>query len=198
LTHIHAIYYDKQTRDLQLLSKVDLIDAHVNMIGHFERTTLGLAAAEILNKAVVGHESAPEVFDLFVTILKHLNQNDGFLEAVLWYFESHFIMLMGYKPTWESCLSCKSSLGNQGGFFQPESGGLLCPQCGNTKGGLVVSHETLEILFWLQRGSLSEVNQLKPGKSQTAEIRKMFDLYLRTHIHDMRGLKALTMFYKYQ
>jgi len=198
LTHIHAIYYDKKTRDLQLLSKADLIDPHVRMIGHFERTTLGFAVAEILNKAVVGHEPFPQLFDLFVSILQYLNQSDGFLEGGLWYFESHFIMLMGYKPTWESCLMCQSSLGSSGGFFQPESGGLLCRTCGSMRGGLVVSHETLEILFWLQRGSLEEVDQLKPEKSQMAEIRKMFDLYFRTHINERRGLKALNMYYKYQ
>lgn len=197
LTHIHAIYYEKKTRDLQLLSHADLIDPHVQMIGQFERTTLGLAAAEIINKAVVGHEPAPQVFDLLVSVLQHFCRSKGFLESGFWYFESHFIILMGYKPTWESCLSCRSSLGNRGGFFQPESGGLLCYQCGNLKGGLVVSHETLEILFWLQRGSLDEVDQLKPEKSQIAEIRKMFDLYFRTHINEMKGLKALNMFYKY-
>ena len=61
LTHIRIVYYDKRTRDLQLLSQADLIDPYLHIVGNVERTSLGLATAELVNKAVAGEEPFPQV-----------------------------------------------------------------------------------------------------------------------------------------
>lgn len=196
LTHIRVVYYDKRTRDLQLLSQADLIDPHFRIIGDMERTSLGLAAAELVDRAVVGEEPFPQVFDLLTTMLRSINSGEGFLEGIFWFFEGHFIDLMGYKPTWDKCLECSGSLGVEGGFFQPPSGGLLCSRCGEVGGGLVVGSETLEILYWLQRGDLKDVVNLNPSPAQKAEIRKMFDLYFKTHIDHMKSLRSLGLYYE--
>jgi recombinational DNA repair protein (RecF pathway) len=73
---------------------------------------------------------------------------------------------------------------------------LLCNECGSSHGGLVVKGETLETLFWLQKTPLEEVENLKPTTSQKAEIRKMFDLYFRTHIEHMKSLNSLKLYYE--
>ncbi|MBN2104436.1 DNA repair protein RecO [bacterium] len=196
LTHIGIVFYEKKTRELQLLSQAHLINPHVKMVGSLKKTILGLAAAELLDKAVAGEESFEKLFVLLANVLKALNENGGFLEAILWFFETQFIDLMGYKPTWNDCLSCGQSLGIDGGYFQAQNGGLLCSQCGAAGGGLVIHGETLEILYFLQRASLSEAVQLNPDQQQIAEIRKMFDLYFRTHIEHMRQLNSLEIYYK--
>jgi DNA repair protein RecO (recombination protein O) len=196
MTHIGIVYYEKPTRDLQLLSQTHLIDPHLGMIGDMERSTLGMAAAELIDRAVIGKEGTREIFYLFVSTLAALNKQTGFLEAILWYFQSHFIDLMGYKPTWDACLVCRSSLGREGGYFQPESGGLLCGKCGSHHGGLVVQGETLEVLYWLQGDNLDEAARLNPEASQKAEIRKMFDLYFRTHIENLRKIRSLELYYQ--
>jgi len=198
LTHIRVVYYDKRTRDLQLLSQADLVDPHFRIIGDMKRTTLGLAAAELVDKAVAGEEPFPQVFDSLTSMLRGVDRGGGFLEGYLWFFESHFIDLMGYKPTWDACLECGGSLGAEGGFFQPQSGGLLCSHCGGAAGGLVVEGETLEILYWLQRNELKDVGNLNPSPVQRAEIRKMFDLYFKTHIDHMKSLKSLKLFYEFE
>lgn len=195
LSHIQVVYYDKRTRDLQLLSQADLIDPHLHILGDMRRTALSLAAAELVDRAVEGEEPFPRVFDLLTQVLRSIDTGDGFLEGNLWYFEGHFIDLMGYKPTWNSCLVCLGSLGVQGGFFQPQSGGLLCSRCGAGRGGLVVGAETLEILHWLQCGNLEGVERLRPTPVRKAEIRKILELYFRTHIEHMRGLRSLEFYY---
>lgn len=197
LSRINIVFYDKRTRDLQLLSQADLVDPYLRIIGDIKRTTLALAIAELVYRAVSGEEPFPQIFDLFTAVMDRMNNSHGFLEAYLWFFESHFIELMGYKPSWDNCLSCQSSLGADGGYFQPENGGLLCSCCGAVKGGLVVRGETLEILYWLQKSSVDDVDQLAPGNLQKIEIRKMYDLYFRTHIDHMRSLKSLSLYYAF-
>ena len=196
LTHIRIVYYDKRTRDLQLLSQADLVDPHFGIIGDMRRTALGLASAELVDRAVEGEEPLPQVFDLLATVLKGIDRGEGFLEGYLWFFEGHFIDLMGYRPRWDACLACGESLGTGGGFFQPQSGGLLCSRCGGAGGGLVIEDETLEILYWLQRGEREDVGSLNPSAAQRAEIRKMFDLYFRTHIGHMKSLRSLKLYYE--
>lgn len=195
MTHIRAVFYDKKTRDLQLLSQADVLNAHLHIIGDFERSLLGLAQVELAERVLFGEEPFPDMFRLISSTLAGLDTGAGFIEGFLWYFESHFISIMGYKPTWDSCLECGGSLGSEGGFFQPVNGGLLCFTCGGRHGGLRVGGETLEILYWLQRGSLNEVGQLNPTQGQKAEIRRMFDLYFKTHIEHMKPLKSLAMYY---
>jgi DNA repair protein RecO (recombination protein O) len=196
LTYLRICYYDKRTRELQLLSHADLINSHRHIIGNVKKTTLGLAVIELLNRAVAGEESNPQIFELLVSVIQSINQGQGFLEAFLWFFESHFIELMGYRPTWDQCLLCRKSLGADGGYFQPQSGGLCCNHCGSEKGGLVVGGETLEILYWLQRENVEHIDKIDPTVAQKAEIRRMFDLYFKTHIEHMKSLNALKLYYE--
>ncbi len=195
MTRIRIVFYEKKTRDLQLLSQADLLDAHIHIIGDFERSALGLAQVELADRVLFGEEPFPFMYELLFSVLAGLDSGIGFLEGYFWYFESHFIDIMGYKPTWDSCLVCGSSLGVEGGFFQPSNGGLLCTACGSRHGGLRVGGETLEILYWLQKCDLDEVGQLNPTTGQKAEIRRMFDLYFKTHIEHMKPLKSLGLIY---
>ncbi|OVE78803.1 DNA repair protein RecO [bacterium I07] len=195
LTHVRIIYYDKRTRDLQLLSQIDLVEPHLGLIGHMEKTTLGLAAAELIDRAVVGEESFPAIFDLLADTLITLTESEGFLESVFWYFQTHFIGLMGYEPSWDACISCQGSLGASGGYFQPESGGLFCERCGNVRGGLKIRGETLEIMYWLQKCPSHEVSQLTPDPANIAEIRRMYEQYFRVHIEHLRKLRSLKLYY---
>jgi len=195
MTRIRIIYYDKKTRDLQLLSQAAVLDSHIRIIGDFTRSTLGLAQVELVERVLVQDEPFPKMYELLCRALSGLDSGNGFLEGHFWYFESRFIDIMGYKPTWNNCLSCRKSLGKEGGFFQPGNGGLLCPACGSRQGGLNVGSETLEILYWLQCCDPAEVGRLVPTAGQKAEIRRMFDLYFRTHIEGMKPLKSLGLFY---
>lgn len=196
LCHTRLVYYDKQTRDLQLLTQAEIINPHLNFFGNLEKTTLGLAVAELLDKGVGGQDKMPVLFDLFRDVLDTIDRTAGFLEGLVWYFEGHFMDLMGFKPTWDACLDCGNPLSRQGGFFQAANGGLLCHDCGSAHGGLQVSGETLEILYWLQKAGPHEAVQLNPDSGIKAEIRKMFDIYFKTHIEQMRTLKALKLYYE--
>ena len=195
LTYIHLIYYEKNTRELQLLSKANLIDPHYGIIGNPLKTTLAFAAAELVEKTVEEENPVEDLFTLLIHTLSSIDRGDKFMEGYFWYFEEHLIDIMGYKANWHSCLACKSSLGFHGGLFQPEQGGLLCHECSKNQGGLRISAETLEILYFLQKEPIDHAADLHPSPYQIAEIRKMHDLYFKTHIEYMQGLKSLNLYY---
>lgn len=195
LMYIHLIYYDKKTRELQLLSKANLIDPHYGIIGNPLKTALAFAAAELVEKIVEEENPVEDLFALLIQTLYCIDRGDKFMEGYFWYFEEHLIDIMGYKANWHSCLNCKKSLGFHGGLFQPDQGGLLCHECGRNQGGLRISAETLEILYFLQKESIDHAADLHPSAHQIAEIRKMHDLYFKTHIDYMRGLKSLNLYY---
>lgn len=198
LSNVSVIYYHKPTRELQLLSKTDLIDPHLRIFGDVERTTLCMAAAELVDKAITGEEPHPDLYELLSATISVLAEGHGFLEGALWHFQSRFITLMGYKPTWDLCMKCGKPLSMDGGYFQAQNGGLLCHDCGGAAGGLAVSGDTLEILYWFEKGTPAEALELRPSDHEIAEIRKMFDFYFKTHIEHMRSLKSLSIFYEFK
>src|SRR4030042_618726 len=107
LTRISIEYYDKRTRELQLLSRSDLLDPHMRLIGDMRGTVLGLAALELVFRAVSGEERSVEIYDLLTEYLPALSREaGGFAEGIFWRFETRFLGLMGYQPTWDHCLSC--------------------------------------------------------------------------------------------
>lgn len=195
LTHIHLIYYEKKTRDLQLLSKADLIDPHYGIIGNPVKTALAFATIELVEKIVEDENPVQQLFSLLVDTLFSIDQSEKFIEGYFWFFEEHLINIMGYKANWNLCLRCKKSLGFHGGLFQPEEGGLLCHDCSINQGGLRISADTLEILYFLQKESLHHAADLLPSPYQIAEVRKMYDLYFKTHIEHMQGLRSLSLYY---
>jgi len=194
-THIHIIYYEKRTRNLQLLSKANLIDPHYRIIGNPLKTALAFAVIELVEKTVEEENPAQDLFDLLIQTLSAIDKSENFTEGCFWFFEEHLINIMGYKANWNSCLHCNKSLGFHGGLFQPEQGGLLCPACSKLQGGLRISAETLEILYFLQKESVAQATELSPGPHQIAEVRKMYDLYFKTHIEYMQVLKSLELYY---
>ncbi len=196
LSFINIVYYDKRTRDLQLLSHADLVNPHYHIIGDIERTTLGLSAAELVFRASIGEETAPRIFQLLTEVLQALEKGDAFLEGYFWFFQNHFIDHLGFHPTWEQCFSCGKSLGQSGGRFYPQKGGLLCPHCGGEHGGFHVSCESLEVLYFMQCSDLKTMGSLNPSDQQKAEIRRVLDLYFRTHLEYLRPIRSLKLFYE--
>ncbi len=195
LNHIHLIYYNKETRDLQLLSKTNLIDPHYSIIGNPVKTSLALATTELVEKIVEDENPGIDLFELLIHTISSIDKGKKFIEGFFWYFEEHLIDIMGYKANWNLCLTCKKSLGFDGGLFQPDSGGLLCRECSKNYGGLRISAETLEILYFLQKESIDSAANLRPNSYQIAEIRKMYNFYFKTHIEHMQGLKSLDLYY---
>jgi len=198
LSRTSIIYYDKPNRDLQLLSKADLIDPHYQMIGDILKTSLSLAVIELLNRAVGGEEPFPAVYDLVSRTLDLINESAGQIEGFFWFFVSHFIIMMGYRPNWDSCLICQCSLRDEGGIFQAARGGLFCRQCTSGEGGQSLSGDTLEILYWLQTSQPEEAAGLKPTARQKTEIRQALKFYISTHLEHIKKLRALEIFYDYQ
>jgi DNA repair protein RecO (recombination protein O) len=81
LSHVGIVYYEKKTRELQLLSQVDLIDGHIHILGDLERTALAFAGSELVDKAVLLDEPIPQVFVLLTSYLSALDTETGFLEG---------------------------------------------------------------------------------------------------------------------
>ncbi len=197
LTCIDVVYYDKRTRDLQLLSQTDLIDPHIHIVGDVERTSLGLAAAELIYKSEIGEEAAPRVFDLLKQTLSAINKGEKFIEGYFWFFQNTYLEILGYRPVWDHCLFCHKSLGFSGGTLNLQNGGLYCEDCRSSAGGLFVSSETLETLYFMQQSDIQVVGDLNPATQEKGEIRKIFDLYFRTHLEYLKPIKSLQLFYEF-
>ncbi len=62
---------------------------------------------------------------------------------------------------------------------------------------MFVRSETLEILYFMQHNDIEMTGDLNPTIREKGEIRKIFDLYFRTHLEYLKPIKSLQLYYEF-
>src|SRR3989442_4095805 len=136
---VSAVVYRKLTRDLQLLSKTDILEALTSLWEDPDRFGAATQVLEFLDRAAYGESGDPELLDLASQTLRAMSTAPGAcLELIVRGFEIQACERLGYAPELTFCLECRKPLG-QGGLFHPVRGGLLCESCGGGQGSFRLS-----------------------------------------------------------
>jgi DNA repair protein RecO (recombination protein O) len=175
--HVHAHYYRKETRDLQLLSQCDVLTAFPRL----RESLLRLAYGYAIIGALIGlKREETDADSLFRIALRGLEAVDGGpeaeLEPALWAFLMAALADAGFRPELDRCLRCGRPLTSRGARFDARGGGLLCRA--HEGGGLSLSSGTVEALRCLAGGEM-------PGRGlvrrEVAEGRELFRRFLEEH-----------------
>ena len=103
-THIALVYYEKETRDLQYVSEVHVIDAFLKVRDNIEKTYTALALIEMCQKAVHDREECRRLFDLFLVTLSGLAEADKNIQNGLVFFILSLTDHLGYRLEVEAAL----------------------------------------------------------------------------------------------
>ncbi len=135
---LKVVYYDKQSRDIQTLSQVELLAAHPGVVASLERMESAGAWFRFLRAVVPEHAPAEPLYELAVVAL-------GRLEAVppervrRWetYHRAIAADRLGIAPRLDACAGCGRDLPDPRGMtLAIEEGGLACAACaGRVAGG---------------------------------------------------------------
>ena len=122
---INAVVYRKLSRDLQLLSKADIVSYWSSLWEDPERFPRAGAVLEFLDRAAYGEAGDARLLDLATDALAAMSSAPiAALEAILRGFELQALRCLGLAPELRACLECRSAL-DRGGLFHPIRGGLL-------------------------------------------------------------------------
>lgn len=121
------IFYKKRNSNLHLVSQCDLRD-NFNLI---RENILKISAAslimELINVIMPQEDKNEDVFNLASAILKELEINNN-PNKITTIFKIKILAISGFKPHFDSCVSCGLKIMSQS-KFSLSLGGLLCARC---------------------------------------------------------------------
>lgn len=191
LNLLEITYYNKPTRDIQVVTQADLILHPAKITEDLDATKFASAAIELLDKMVYSNQSFPIIYkaiDRYLRLLNDRQTDPAFLFAKFFMF---FLKEIGYEPQLENCIHCrKSKKIDEVNHFNFELG-MVCDQC--SKDHLTSITFTRE-LFKLLNCLSHKNNELKYSTENLNKTLFFLEKYLMYHVPEFTGLKSLKMF----
>ncbi|HMI31755.1 MAG TPA: DNA repair protein RecO [Candidatus Limnocylindrales bacterium] len=185
-----AVVYRKLSRDLQLLSKTDIVEALPALWENPDRFGAAMQVLEFLERAAYGESGDPELLDLAADTLRAMSlAPPACLELILRGFEIQACMRLGYAPELQVCLECREPL-SQGGLFHPVRGGLLCESCGGGQGSFRLSERARLTMVALSTQPIAALKAWSPERYPGAEVGKAVERFLMAHLERFEGLRS--------
>ena len=166
--HIDIIYYHKDTRELQTVSKVAFNDIWTGLGDDLKRIALALSIIELTDKTNTNNDPHPNLFDLLLDVLRKINSKRERMNLLFWYFEIQLLSILGFKPNLD----------------QQEFRGMILqdPFSGPNSG---------QILIALRDGDIASLSDIKVTPKDRKVISEYLTDFLRYHFESISELKSL-------
>jgi DNA repair protein RecO (recombination protein O) len=192
-THCSVVFYQKDRRDLQLLSQSDALRHFPVLETDVARFAFASACIELLNLMVAGEDTNPPLFQLLLDTLRSFEEcpRQG-LRNVFWSFELKAAELLGYKPELFRCSRCNKD--GELRRFAPLKGGLVCRACGlKETDSFEISIAARDLLRRLQTESFSDVAAEATSSKLESEMDRIIEVFLQFHLDRLPGLRSLKL-----
>ena len=190
VNYISIVFYEKETREIQLLSQADIIEFFAGIKRSVEKTALAMAVCELVNNLEIGIEPNPSLFKLHLEALRAINQNENPMNT-LRAFQVKLLNILGIRPDLTTCMKCKSQ--KQGTVtFDITLASFICEACSpNQAAGMILSADSFHALRSFQRDSLASLNGLLTSAISYQQVDGFIAAYLKYHVEGLRDLKAI-------
>lgn len=187
---VSAVIYRKLSRDLQLLSKTDIVEVLPALWEDPDRFAAAMQVLEFLERAAYGESGDPELLDLASETLRTMSEAPkSCLELIVRGFEIQACERLGYAPELKLCLECRNPL-SQGGLFHPIRGGLLCETCGGGQGSFRLSERARKTMEALSTHPIATLRGWAAERYPGVEVAKAVERFLMAHLERFEGLRA--------
>jgi DNA repair protein RecO (recombination protein O) len=185
-SHNEIIFYQKNS-GLHLVTACDLRDNFAPIRQEISRVGLASMMMELLAALMAAEDKNEGVFDLALESLRELGLNP-MADKIATIFKIKILSLSGFKPHFDSCVSCGERLLGQA-KFSLRLGGLLCQRCfAKDAAARTIFRGTVATILHIEKNSLR--NNLSLGLNP--QIKKELDIVLNSFInfHLERELKS--------
>jgi DNA repair protein RecO len=170
MNYLDLVYYYKQARDLQAVSKASFIKMWSNLTKDLKKITYGFAVLELTDKTNTENDPHPELFNELVNVLQFLDSAALRANLIFWYYQIKLLTALGFKPD----------------FYNLEHGNISLPD--------PLSGPNCEsILTDLTNNDLSSIkNTIAIDKDRQA-ISNYLNAFLKYHFEDIDKLKSFSV-----
>ncbi len=190
LNYISIVFYEKETREIQLLSQADIIEPFAGIKQSVEKTAMAMAVCELVNNLESGTEPNPNLFKLHLEALKAIGKSENYMNAFR-AFQVKLFNILGIRPNFTTCAKCENE--ERGSVvFDITHGSFICERCSQDQAaGMILSADSLTTLRFFQRDSLADLNGLLTAAISQQQVDGFIAAYFKYHIDGLRDLKAL-------
>ncbi|MDD3274331.1 MAG: DNA repair protein RecO [Candidatus Omnitrophica bacterium] len=187
------IFYRKTRSSLHLVSQADKTEDFTRIRQSIDRAAAAGFMMELVNSVMQPEDKNEEVFDLAVSCLKELETNYS-PDKISTIFKIKMLNLSGFKPHFDSCVSCLEKVTGQS-KFSLSLGGLLCPRCApKDPASRWIFRGTIATVLHIERNGFAQSLNL----GMNPQIKKELDLILNSFLnfHLGRELKSQKLIHK--
>lgn len=186
-SHNEIVFYKKRNTSLHLVSQCDLKDNFVFLRDEVRKITLASVMMELLDVLMPLEEVNRDIFDLSITCLKAMS-NYLYIDKIATIFKIKLLILSGFKPHFDSCISCGDRILGQA-KFSIELGGLICPNCFKKDcKARSIFRGTIATILHIEKSNLADNLRLGINPQIKRELDSILQSFLDFHID--RKLKS--------
>ncbi|MFH0913010.1 MAG: DNA repair protein RecO [Candidatus Omnitrophota bacterium] len=126
-SYSEIIFYQKVNSALHLVSQCDTRNNFDAIRQSISRITIASYMMDLINALMQQEDKNEDVFNLAITSLNELAVNAN-PDKIMTIFKIKMLAFSGFKPHFDSCVSCGSIVNSQS-KFSFSLGGLLCSRC---------------------------------------------------------------------
>jgi DNA repair protein RecO (recombination protein O) len=191
---IDLVYYQKDSRELQLLSQAMLLDPFLGLSRDLHRYAHAAAVLELLLRLLAGQEPPGRLYPLSIRTLECLEQGPRqALPAVFRAFEIKAVSFLGHRPEVAACIVCGRTFDGYPAFA-PHHGGVVCHECAPSTDGLVrISPPALEYFRRLLRSPLVDLFENPVAPAVHGETSRLVETFLGLHLERYEPLRSLRL-----
>jgi DNA repair protein RecO (recombination protein O) len=193
LNLLKLVYYHKDSRELQLLSKFEIINIFPGIKCDLNKLAFGMAMLETIVNLVVEEEANMELFRLIENAFNALETGSNNLLNIYWYFLLRFLKISGYEIVLDNCRSCGGNENFDSPGFSYTIGGIICENCKDIQETESISRESLDVLKNLQANEPEGFVNLQVSDSSAFEINNILKKYFTFHFDGYRTPESLKL-----
>ncbi|MBI1932354.1 MAG: DNA repair protein RecO [Ignavibacteriales bacterium] len=188
LNHVEIVYYNKEEKELQLITQVNLIEHFANLKSDLAKLKYAMSICELILKLVLEKDKNEKLYRGVIRILNLINdeQSDPILHFTQ--FLIFFIKEIGFELNFNTCSNCGSKLleTEQNAFSYND--GIICEKCNSEK---ISTYQFTKELFNLFVCLTSKSKSLSYKKKDLENIIFILERYLIFHNSEFSGIKSL-------
>lgn len=186
------IFYKKRNSGLHLVSQCDIKNNFALIRQNISKVSLASVIVELIGAIMPPEDKNEEVFDLALTSLKELELSNN-PDKIMTIFKIKILALSGFKPHFDSCVSCDARVIGQS-KFSLSLGGLLCSGCYNKEvSARSIFRGTVASILHIEKNDFKNSLNLGMNPQIKRELEWILNSFLNFHLErELKSQKVLS------
>lgn len=188
---IELVYYQKENRDLQLLSQASILYAPKSILLDEHKTLLAMACCEMVSRLEAAGGRSNKVFGLLRGIIQALDESKANDDRLLLFaFQLRLLKVLGYAPGLYRCFVCGNETPE--GAYHIAEARFYCPAC--SPGGESVFPLHPWLLWGLRQLTdqpLRRIGELEFAPGVLSDTYRFLQAFYNYHLEELGFLKSL-------